>query len=99
MLADLIGDQTTIDDVLATMRAIDRRLPDGDGVKWFNFLYLEVTETLAASASPCRCQRWQKRTGRSTRPAPARRRQTATMTTCRSLLALEGREAIRDCRA
>jgi len=48
MVADLIGDQTTIDDVLATMRAIDRRLPDGDGVKWFNFLYLEVTETLAA---------------------------------------------------
>ncbi len=48
MLADLIGDQTTIDDVLATMRAIDRRLPDGDGVKWFNYLYLEVTQEVAA---------------------------------------------------
>jgi Family of unknown function (DUF5995) len=48
MLGDLIGDVTTIDDVLATMRAIDRRLPDGDGVKWFNFLYLEVTQEVAA---------------------------------------------------
>ena len=34
MLAELIGDQTTIDDVLATMRAIDRRLSvRGGGVR------------------------------------------------------------------
>jgi uncharacterized protein DUF5995 len=52
MLADLIRDVTTIDDVVATMRAIDARLPDDDGVKWFNFLYLEVTkEVLADRAS------------------------------------------------
>ena len=48
MLADLIGEVRTIDDVVATMRAIDRRLPDGDGVKWFNFLYLEVTQAVQA---------------------------------------------------
>jgi Family of unknown function (DUF5995) len=48
MLADLIPDVTTIDDVVATMRAIDRRLPDDDGVKWFNFLYLEVTKEVLA---------------------------------------------------
>jgi hypothetical protein len=48
MLADLIGEVRTIDDVVATMRAIDRRLPDGDGIKWFNFLYLEVTQAVQA---------------------------------------------------
>lgn len=48
MLADLIGDVRTIDDVVTTMRAIDRRLPDDDGVKWFNFLYLEVTQAVQA---------------------------------------------------
>lgn len=48
MLADLIGEVRTIDDVVATMRAIDARLPDDDGVKWFNFLYLEVTKALLA---------------------------------------------------
>jgi uncharacterized protein DUF5995 len=46
MLADLIPDVATIDDVVATMRAIDGRLPDDDGVKWFNFLYLEVTRAI-----------------------------------------------------
>jgi hypothetical protein len=48
MLADLIRDVTTVDDVVATMRAIDARLPDDDGVKWFNFLYLEVTKEVLA---------------------------------------------------
>jgi hypothetical protein len=51
MLADLIGDLTTIDDVIGTMRAIDARLPDSDGVKWFNFLYLEVTKAVQADRS------------------------------------------------
>jgi hypothetical protein len=44
VLAELIGTVTTIDDVVETMRGIDRALPDDDGVKWFNFLYLRVTE-------------------------------------------------------
>ena len=54
MLADLIRDVSTIDDVIATMQAIDARLPDDDGVKWFNFLYLEVTREVEANRSAWR---------------------------------------------
>jgi hypothetical protein len=44
MLADLVSTPAqTIDDVIAKMTAIDRRLADRDGVKWFNRLYLRVT--------------------------------------------------------
>jgi hypothetical protein len=50
MLADLIGRVTTIEDVVSAMRAIDAALPDDDGVKWFNFLYLKVTEAVQADA-------------------------------------------------
>ena len=34
----------TIDEAVAIMDAIDGDLPDADGVKWFNRLYLRVTE-------------------------------------------------------
>lgn len=44
MLADLVATPAhTIDDVIAKMTAIDQRLADTDGVKWFNRLYLRVT--------------------------------------------------------
>jgi hypothetical protein len=45
-LADIIASRTisTIDDVVAVMRGIDAALPNGDGLKWFNLLYLKVTE-------------------------------------------------------
>jgi len=33
----------TIDDVLKRMESIDQLLPDGDGLKWFNRLYMMVT--------------------------------------------------------
>jgi hypothetical protein len=36
----------TVGDVLTAMRAIDAALPDDDGVKWFNFLYMKVTEAV-----------------------------------------------------
>jgi hypothetical protein len=36
----------SIDDALGAMRAIDARLPDADGLKWFNRLYLRVTENV-----------------------------------------------------
>lgn len=39
----------TIDDVIAVMQRIDALLPDADGVKWFNFLYLRVTESVKKS--------------------------------------------------
>ena len=34
----------TIDDVVKTMESIDQLLSDGDGLKWFNRLYLMVTK-------------------------------------------------------
>ena len=34
----------SIDDVIATMRAIDGLLPESDGLKWWNLLCLRVTE-------------------------------------------------------
>jgi hypothetical protein len=44
MLADIVATPApTIDDVMAKMTAIDQRLADVDGVKWFNRLYLRVT--------------------------------------------------------
>jgi hypothetical protein len=33
----------TIDEVLTRMESIDQLLPDGDGLKWFNRLYMMVT--------------------------------------------------------
>jgi hypothetical protein len=51
MLAELIGDVHTIDDVMSTMRRIEAALPDEDGVKWFNFLYRHVTEAVEADSS------------------------------------------------
>jgi hypothetical protein len=42
---------SSIADVLSTMQAIDALVADGDGLKWFNGLYLTVTETVDARAS------------------------------------------------
>jgi hypothetical protein len=36
----------SLDDVIAIMTALDAALPDGDGVKWFNRLYLRVTRAV-----------------------------------------------------
>jgi hypothetical protein len=36
----------TIPDVIATMQAIDNLLPVEDGLKWFNLLYLKVTQRI-----------------------------------------------------
>jgi hypothetical protein len=41
----------SIDDVLALMIAIDRALPDDDGLKWFNRLYLRVTERVRGAVA------------------------------------------------
>jgi len=38
----------TIDDVIEVMTAIDAVLPGTDGLKWFNWLYLEVTKAVQA---------------------------------------------------
>jgi hypothetical protein len=39
----------TIDEAIAIMQTIDRTLPDADGVKWFNRLYLRVTVSVGAA--------------------------------------------------
>jgi len=39
---------SSINGVLKRMRALDKRLRPDDGVRWFNRLYLEVTERVAA---------------------------------------------------
>ncbi|HUC00226.1 MAG TPA: DUF5995 family protein [Solirubrobacterales bacterium] len=41
----------TVADVLARLAAIDAALPDSDGVKWFNRLYLEMTQQLEATVA------------------------------------------------
>jgi len=40
----------TIQDVIKTMQAIDLAVPDSDGLKWFNYLYLAVTQSVQAHA-------------------------------------------------
>ena len=35
---------STIEDVLAVMQQIDQMLADSDGLKWFNRLYMVVTQ-------------------------------------------------------
>jgi len=44
----------TVDDAIGLMQAIDAALPDGDGVKWFNRLYLRVTEQVGAAVAQAR---------------------------------------------
>jgi hypothetical protein len=41
---------TTIADVIRIMQDIDRVLPDHDGLKWFNLLYLFVTQAVEGRA-------------------------------------------------
>ena len=39
----------SIEQAIAVMQAIDDELPDSDGVKWFNRLYLRVTHAVASA--------------------------------------------------
>lgn len=41
----------SIADVLATMQSIDALTVDGDGLKWFNWLYFQVTQAVEARVS------------------------------------------------
>lgn len=47
-LSDIIAAQPilTISDVIRVMQQIDAALPNNDGLKWFNLLYLKVTESV-----------------------------------------------------
>ena len=46
LVADLETPPSTIADVLATMQSIDALTVDGDGLKWFNWLYFQVTKAV-----------------------------------------------------
>jgi hypothetical protein len=48
-LAELALRPSGIVNVIVALKAIDARLPKGDGVKWFNLLYLRVTEAVHTS--------------------------------------------------
>jgi hypothetical protein len=44
LLSVVSASLSTIEDVISIMQNIDSLLPSGDGLKWFNLLYLNVTE-------------------------------------------------------
>jgi hypothetical protein len=46
LLAAVRSAPQSVADVIQTMRAIDRICIDGDGLKWFNGLYLQVTDAV-----------------------------------------------------
>src|SRR5262245_12509878 len=54
MLTDILKPTpvSSIDDVLSIMSAIDSRLPDSDGLKWFNRLYMRVTRSVKQAVTP-----------------------------------------------
>jgi hypothetical protein len=51
LLAILRTPPASIADVLATMQFIDDLTVDGDGLKWFNWLYFQVTQAVEARVS------------------------------------------------
>jgi Family of unknown function (DUF5995) len=53
MLTDILrpAPVSSIDGVLSIMTAIDNDLPDSDGLKWFNRLYLQVTRGVREAVS------------------------------------------------
>jgi hypothetical protein len=46
LLAAVQAAPQSVDDVIRTMQAIDAICSDGDGLKWFNWLYLGVTQAV-----------------------------------------------------
>jgi len=48
LLATVQAAPQSIADVLQTLRSIDCTCMDGDGLKWFNWLYLQVTQAVEA---------------------------------------------------
>jgi Family of unknown function (DUF5995) len=48
LLAAVKAPPKSVQDVLAMMQTIDATCTDGDGLKWFNWLYLRVTQAVEA---------------------------------------------------
>lgn len=51
LLAAVRSQPQSIPEVLQVMRTIDATCVEGDGLKWFNLLYLQVTEAVQAHAA------------------------------------------------
>jgi hypothetical protein len=51
LLAAVQPTPQSVADVIAIMQAIDAHCINGDGLKWFNLLYLQVTQAVEASVS------------------------------------------------
>jgi len=51
LLVILQAPPQSIADVLATMQSIEALTTDGDGLKWFNWLYFQVTQAVEARVS------------------------------------------------
>ena len=51
LLAGLRTSAKSVTDVLQQMKTIESVCDDGDGLKWFNLLYLQVTQAVAAQIS------------------------------------------------
>ncbi len=51
LLALLATPPASVADVLATMQSIDALTIDGDGLKWFNWLYMQVTQQVETQVS------------------------------------------------
>jgi Family of unknown function (DUF5995) len=48
LLAAVQATPQTISDALQTLQTIDATCVEGDGLKWFNWLYLQVTQAVEA---------------------------------------------------
>lgn len=51
LIASVANQPASIADVLSTMQAIDALTVNGDGLKWFNWLYFQVTQAVEARVS------------------------------------------------
>lgn len=63
LLSIAVKPVTTIPDVVACLTALDVALPDSDGLKWFNWLYLTVTKAVdlsvgAGNGPAWKCPDW-----------------------------------------
>src|SRR5271166_7037986 len=54
LVAAAQGPSQSIADVLQTMQTIGATCIDGDGLKWFNWLYLQVTQAVEAQVNDSR---------------------------------------------
>ena len=64
-LTQIIAAETvaTVDDVISVLRSLDRELSSNDGLKWFNLLYLRVTEGVRNQSATIRWEnsKWLER--------------------------------------